>query len=338
MSTPYERLIQQVTAQFPGIWAYVDDEREDLREIEAWPDNVFLPITAWAAIFVSYISETKGVTPQEVVKHLQANKADQIQIAGTIARAATWRLGKDVYRFDKTLYESLIETELNGNIPNEIFNHLPNWCIYVETPGQKNSSGQPIEGFFARLDYSTEKKETALRIDVAGPTTSMSFPYIMSTRSIIESAKRSFHDTLDANLPAIAPHDDIELQQKILSLLLYICTANADITKNGIALEQKYAAPTKTKKGLRYFAPNNIATWDVGTRIGALIRHHKATAADKNEPTGKPAKPHIRRAHWHGFWSGPMTGERKFDLKWLPPIPVNIESYDNLPNVIHPVR
>lgn len=35
-------------------------------------------------------------------------------------------------------------------------------------------------------------------------------------------------------------------------------------------------------------------------------------------------RPHVRRAHWHGFWSGPRKSEkqRTFSVQWLPPIAV----------------
>jgi hypothetical protein len=61
--------------------------------------------------------------------------------------------------------------------------------------------------------------------------------------------------------------------------------------------------------------------------------------AGRNAGRRGPA-PHIRRAHWHTFWTGPRSGApRKPALKWIPPIPVafgDVEP-DTLPAVIHRV-
>lgn len=55
---------------------------------------------------------------------------------------------------------------------------------------------------------------------------------------------------------------------------------------------------------------------------------------------------HVRRAHWHGFRSGPRkrddgsvipTAQRRFDLRWLPPIPVNLPDVGELPATIRRV-
>lgn len=65
---------------------------------------------------------------------------------------------------------------------------------------------------------------------------------------------------------------------------------------------------------------------DVGIRIGAALRNSRSLAS-KSPSTGLGASkaPHIRRGHWHRFWTGPRDGERKVILRWLPPIPVNLD-------------
>jgi len=34
---------------------------------------------------------------------------------------------------------------------------------------------------------------------------------------------------------------------------------------------------------------------------------------------GGTVRPHIRRAHWHGYWTGPREGTQTFVYHWLPP-------------------
>ena len=57
-------------------------------------------------------------------------------------------------------------------------------------------------------------------------------------------------------------------------------------------------------------------------------------------------RPHIRRAHWHTILSGPRlregqpvpASERQADLRWMPPIAVNLEDAADLPATIRKVR
>ncbi len=82
--------------------------------------------------------------------------------------------------------------------------------------------------------------------------------------------------------------------------------------------------------------------WTVGERIGASIRkyHNEQAQQSKGEAIGTHAspRPHMRRAHWHHFWTGPKTGERKLILRWLPPIPVGVDENQEGPVVIHRVK
>ena len=115
-------------------------------------------------------------------------------------------------------------------------------------------------------------------------------------------------------------------------LVLYLCAENAEIG-DGQKLPRR-PTPIRTKSGFRIFPPDQPTKWDVGVRLGAALR--KAYHAIETAGTGQHAgpRPHVRRAHWHGFRSGAMkredgspipADERSFKLRWLPPIPVNLD-------------
>ncbi|MFM2415427.1 MAG: hypothetical protein RL385_150 [Pseudomonadota bacterium] len=65
----------------------------------------------------------------------------------------------------------------------------------------------------------------------------------------------------------------------------------------------------------------------------------RARLRETDEPTGggPPRAPHLRRAHWHRFWTGPRDGERAIRLRWLSPILVGADSVPEHATVI-PVR
>jgi len=74
------------------------------------------------------------------------------------------------------------------------------------------------------------------------------------------------------------------------------------------------------------FPPPAPVRWDVAVRLGAAIRAGRArTESEEAAERASGVRPHIRRAHWHLYWTGPRTSERVPRLHWLPPIPVNVE-------------
>lgn len=119
----------------------------------------------------------------------------------------------------------------------------------------------------------------------------------------------------------------------MLNMVLYLCAANADL--GGMDRPEK-PKPVRTKKGWKLFPPDKPRTRDVGSRIGAALR---AAHIDRQTDTPTPAtesgrqapRPHVRRAHWHTYLVG--QGKTEQILKWLPPIPVNIEDGDIVPTI-----
>jgi hypothetical protein len=57
--------------------------------------------------------------------------------------------------------------------------------------------------------------------------------------------------------------------------------------------------------------------WAVGAALRAAERQDRETAGSD----GQAVRPHLRRAHWHLYWTGPRTDPQPL-LKWLSPIAV----------------
>lgn len=45
----------------------------------------------------------------------------------------------------------------------------------------------------------------------------------------------------------------------------------------------------------------------------------------RENSSGWTQRPHMRRAHWHHFWTGKKGEERKLILKWIAPSFINTE-------------
>jgi hypothetical protein len=124
----------------------------------------------------------------------------------------------------------------------------------------------------------------------------------------------------------------------LVSLVLYLCSANAELRDaRGTGRQPAYARATKTKRGKKLIAAASPTTWEVGYRLGAAIRRAEAREPTRAEGTHASPRPHLRRAHWHHFWTGPLKGERTLSLKWLPPVNVGV-SDEELPATVRPVE
>lgn len=334
-------LLDDFSSKYIDVWKTVDFLRAK-KGVDGfeWPEWCFMPNSTYVHIIKSYNFDL--TTIQEIENGLM------------LSVFSKWRVGQGVYRFDPTLYDSLIKTNLDGDIPSEILLKIPQWCLYIETPGHKLDTHE-IRGCFVHLEYNVHSKTTELHFMFdADDLNQGKFSFIKLGRwslqdSINKAIDYESHGTpelLVNQIKEVRKHRDFILKSQsdvlrpIISLLLYICSINAEY--NG--KESPFNTPAiKTKKGIRTFPPNQVKTWEIGTRIGAAIR--KAVEKSQNvicdlsqKGTNSSPKPHVRRAHWHGFWSGPKDGDRHLKIKWLPPIPVNISEFENLPSVIHPVQ
>ena len=299
---------------YPDAWRRVDMFRTSKgADLPDWPNWCFLPFAAWYAI-VSGGGNLPLARAGDVAK---------------LAAVGAWRYTQGIYRFNDDVYQSLITTDFDREMPIEVLYRLKEWCVYIEVPGSDE-----MLGFFAHLehDINTGKDELRLLIDSADAL----IPIILHMGDwTVETAIEKAFGVSISNLFMIGnTHDAGELksqQEKVieynarlakhcLSLLLYLCSDEPDIERVEGELPER-TKPKKTKKGWQFFPPSKPKVWNVGKEIGEQIRKwQKApTGAEHASP-----KAHIRRAHWHGYWTGARAAEsRKFIYKWVAPVFVN---------------
>jgi hypothetical protein len=270
-----------------------------------------------------------------------------------VAALGAWRVTQGIYRFDETVLDALWTTPVNGEIPSAVLCALPEWCVYIETPGRLFARA-PINGFFCFLQFEDDDQQTDLIIllDLASSADFLpSFPIRLgkdllsaaadSQKSLEEALRLDptlniFREALD-----VSAQDIVATCSPLISTVLYLCSTNAEIPGRDTRLPQ----PVNTKHGQRLFPTDRSHVWEVGFRIGASIRRsveagHGATS--KGAHAGP--RPHIRRAHWHSFWTGPRAGspghgpEQKLVLHWLPPIPVAVTDKAAIVPTLHTVH
>ena len=319
--------VEAIVRRYPGCWAQLDALRQARGEpgIGDWPDWCFLPLAA------SYAVVSGGGA-----NRVPLQRAADVGILGALS---AWRMTQGIYRFDPAVYDAVWATPVSGDIPHEVLLHLPEWCVYVETPGMQ-LGGSVLHGSFVHLerDANDGRYELRLLLDAEGGLVPV--PLHLGAWPLSESIQRMRAEATRQRPGADLGFSADELQQlvePIVSLVLYLCSQASEI---GTGQRRPVnPEPKKTKRGWKLFQADRPTTWDVGVRMGAALRqaYQSEQVASSGEQHAGP-RPHIRRAHWHGYWLGPKDGPRRFDLRWQPPIAVGVDDVGALPAVIRPVK
>lgn len=309
---------------YPKIWRMVELMRADPGGYSDWPNWCYMPLAGSYAI-------VSGGGSNRIPLH-------RIGEVARMAALTAWRVTQGVYRFNPTIFQMISTTPIEGDLPCEILYRLPEWCVYIETPEMRCLDSR-LYGFFAHLESDSNTGGAELRLLLDTDEGLHAIPIHLGPWSLSEGLRRmglqSAQNTLGGHFGALFVQAAESMRPNIeplVSLLLYLCSENSEIG-DGIRRPVK-PVPRLTKDGPRLIAPSQPTIWEVGARLGASIRHASSSETDAGEGTYAVRRPHIRRAHWHGYWSGPSkfpdgaaipTANRKFDLKWLPPIAVNVE-------------
>jgi len=293
------------------------------------------------------VSDLFTMVPEERRPRCDLLTADVTRLAGL----AAWRVSQGIYRIDPTIMSALMNTRIKGEVPvNEIMK-LPEWCIYVMTPGMTVCE-MPIYGFFAYLDSATYSQRsnlpTELRIllDVAIPElfyslrklsinlwSGMDFETMLLTDLQQTSAinkQYHFHNQESFDNAERAIGSQYNDWSTILAILVYICTEQSEYTgsngKSGLPPPISNYKPKKTKDGWRLFAPDRPKIWCIGDKTGKEMRDAETSYNECIEHGQEwiGPRPHTRRAHLHGYWYGPRSeaSKRRFKLLWLRQIAV----------------
>jgi hypothetical protein len=268
-----------------------------------WPENVFLPITEWfEALLIA------DFDPHQVAQ------------MGELATTGPHRFTRSIYRFDPTLLESLMSTQLDGDLPTELLKRLPEWTVFIDID----------EGVYVSLDYFKvgsrpfvignelavpveQQSEYELRIVTGDALAVVPLgPWsIDEAVSMVLNNARKHVDGYSVDLSGAA-REMVEIAERYLPLIMYICSDGVEYSGNDRP-EHHRPTPVRTRRdGWKLFPAKRDRIWTLGAETGERIRQGR-TRTDTPGSRKRPA-PHIRRAHWHTFRNG--------TVKFLPPIPV----------------
>lgn len=139
-------MLDEFSAQHPGIWKDVDKMRNHIARNRAVPSWCFMPEDGWITLVFSLLADgdMEGFLSRIATDTNAIARCERM--ASEAAFFGAWRTTQGVYRFDPTLYGELVATPVTGPIPTDILKRLPEWAVYVETPGLFHPNGLPLLG------------------------------------------------------------------------------------------------------------------------------------------------------------------------------------------------
>ncbi len=339
MSDIYDRprhTLEVLSRTYDKVWKQVEALLAQRRQLGNWPSWCFMPADVLETI---------------VGNGLPLQTVEQYRPLPFLAAVAAWRWTKGIYRFDPSTFDALWNTPVTGEIPIDVLYCLPEWCVFIPTP-DKTWHGSRLNGFFAHLNQNRKMRRTELRLllDISlpdGTYDAVGIPIVLGRGGVAESLAYALQFSTQPNpLTKQLTEQERAMEMKevpsLVSLVLYLCSENAEIRQSGGGDRRPaYPQPEKKKKGLRLYAADRPTHWEVGYRLGAALRRASTERGSADDPTGSHARPrpHIRRAHWHSYWVGKWNDPdaRTVVLKWLPPIAVNVQDVDELPTTVREV-
>lgn len=306
------RHLKDVMNTYPTMssWARFCIENKGLKDMPDWPSWCFLPSSLWAALVWRQNSSP------------ESSDFDFFEEGGFLSVISAWRYSKGIYRLDASLLSALTETDIAEELPSELFQRMPEWSIYVESPGLP-WAGTPINGFWASLDWDYTSNNQYLWFVLNSDRGLLPFCIEVGVKSIEELMRKAMalmYEKIKSshyNVTEESVRQNFQELRSLISIVLYLCSSEPDIDP---MLMPKMACRESLfregKKGSYLFTPEKPRVFHVGNTLGAKLRSTESLAS------GRTVKTHLRRAHWHGFWKGPRSGERKFIYRWIPPVVV----------------
>lgn len=327
-------LIEVFGRQHPGCW-------DALREVqEADPGRP--PPYVFATIEQAGRAWTRAARAQRA--NTQRQDPYPLRAMSLLPGLAAWRLTQTVYRFDPDLYAALLRTPVAGPLPGDLLQRLPGWCVWIDTPGMDvaTTAGArvAVTGIFAWVDRHPNGHDLLCVAMDAGFQVGVTHLRLAGT---VEQGLASVAADWQAGAargtaqnppPAGWAAEAERVLGPVLSLLLYLCADAADYTR------PPEPAPRRIKGRVRLVPPERPTMVPVGERLGAALRRAAAAADPADGPVQGRARPqpHVRAAHWHTFLRGPRTGERRREVRWLPPIGVRVHLGEDLAAVVRRVK
>jgi len=262
---------------YPEAWRQIDRfiNSKGKGGLPDWPEWCFLPMAAFYAI----------VSQEADIVHLPPHLLPDV---ARLAAVGTWRYTQGIYRFDSDVCDAVMSARISSGVSCEALYRLPEWCVYIETPG-KEWGGMPLHGFFAYLECNTEKGRATLRLLLDCEEGLFSFPVHLCADALggaVSQATEAAHvqamggGRFSGIPPADAGTDLSGSLEPLVSMVLYLCGEGEGISGQGGIPPNSPMSKRTQEEGLLFradahfgYALETPRRRDVGVRTGVTLWH-----------------------------------------------------------------
>lgn len=288
---------------------------------------------------------------------------------------ANWRKCKQIYDFDKSLYDEL-SVRPSDKIPTDILSKMPYPIIYVRCPHDEVFCDHPgikervhtdgalvsyVDGILAIRFFST----STLTYTNQSTGTSVSEPSGLGIRAWGNTYEVGDYKTIadlvanevafDGNIFSYRNDAPLAVRPQADRLnnlaknswdrhgenddIMHVLAALIYIVSKEADTESFYSPRRRKNRTLKDDGLSAAEVTRVGYRIGRALGEARF-AIHEGGGAGAPRRisPHIRRAHWHCYWVGPKDNPTDIVVHWIAPILVNFGKGSEQRGVVHPAR
>ena len=259
---------------------------------------------------------------------LSRSEENAYKVARTCFTVSQWLKYKQCYTIAPVLAEDLF-TMTDLSFPVDSLK-LPFPALYLDL---ENLNMPPVRGiqtlgiFFVleEVPYRNDTVASYCSVVILGSGNS-GYQYSGITFDFYaEHMETTLEDEIEKLTPGFP--ESRALIEKAFLFAAYLSAAEPEVTVNPVH-ERIYQPSEKPKY-------SSIRKWDVGVRYMKERQKRNSdqtTELSSSSVNRKSPLPHIRRAHWHIYRTGP--GRKEVHVKWIAHVTVGIKRVDELPTVI----
>jgi len=237
-----------------------------------------------------------------------------------------WSVQKVVLNFHPALYEEF------KNKPT-VIGFLPPYDLLHKTPFFQPYylfKEEAYEGFTFAVNPSTLTINLMGLVEGKHLTQQIHFDLLESANTI-ENQLNTF---LVKQNELVSREELKRLVSLALQMILFTCSLEPD-------LEERIQHKPLIAKNSKY-TPRFVREIEVGARIGSRLSmmYSGYRQAERWALQHSQVRPHLRRAHWHLIWKGPVKdgrgrGFQTPELRWYPPTFVKIPDDELIEKTVH---
>lgn len=299
------------------------------------------PALGWihAETFQAMLEEHGGALWRQARRDMAAGDpgSPNIHEAFALPALAHWRLSRGLYEFDETLSDALLDTPL-AEVPADALRHLPEYAPYIRLPDLPflnwTVHGAWLLRFLARDGNSALQMVLHHSGDQVASLSIGLTPGRPLDELLTETFAKVARGTVGEADQAAQVAASSRMLRRLLALVLYLSGDEPDLS--GVAKPLRVVR----RRGVQvYDRPQGDNMLRVGFQAGGAIRMWRQLEQRPTSDTsglGLPKAPHIRRAHWHLYWTG--KGRAVPRVRWVPPVAVNVRQMDDMPVQVRAVK